>query len=65
MEPKIFLLTAGDYDDYSVLGVFIGTEMGAHQKALQMTGERAYREFPHNVPSDLIKVSVEPTEVLS
>lgn len=62
---KTFLLTVGEYDEFTVLGVFQGTRLGAEQKALAMTGERAYRQYPHDVPSDLVAVSVQETEVLS
>jgi hypothetical protein len=64
MEQQAWILTAGQYDDYHVLGVFFGTESQVLRKAQEMTTERATREWPHNVASDLVRVSIEKTEVL-
>lgn len=57
----IYLLTIGQYDDYSVLGVFEGTKSEAQAVADRMTVERADRY----ISRDMIKVTVEETEKLS
>jgi hypothetical protein len=59
-QSRTWLLTAGQYDGYTVLGVFQGTQAQVLRKANEMTAERTVA----GEPSDMIKVSIEKTEVL-
>jgi hypothetical protein len=58
--PQVWLLTVGEYDDYHVLGVVIGDEEKARERAIDLSLQRAEA----GEPSDLITVDFEKAEVL-
>lgn len=58
--PQVWLLTVGEYDDYHVLGVVIGDEGTARERAIDLSLQRA----EEGMSSDLIMVDVEKAEVL-
>lgn len=56
---QLYLMTVGEYDDYSVIGVHVGTLASARKAAETLTQERVDR-----YSADMVKVRVERTELI-
>lgn len=61
LKVKAWLLSYGSYDEYTVLGVVLGTRDEAQAKADELT---LARSGDYLVATDLVLVTVEETEVL-